>query len=64
MIDYDLVKEIAETDDENEVNDYLKTGWKLLGIASMNTDSQERSSPKIKYSLGWIDDFPIKHPKY
>lgn len=64
MIDYELVKEVAETTDEKEVNDHLKIGWKLLGIATMNTDSQEWSSPKIKYSLGWLNDLPVEHPKY
>lgn len=62
-MNYESVKEVAEVDTNKQVNAYLRLGWKLLGIATMNTDSEEYSEPIIKYSLGWEKEEKPVYPE-
>lgn len=52
-MDLTSIVEIYETTKLGESNRYLKAGWVLINSSAMTTDSQEYSSPIIKYSLGW-----------
>lgn len=62
-MNYESVKEVAEVDTNKQVNAYLRLGWKLLGIATMNTDSEEYSEPIIKYPLGWEKEEKPVYPE-
>lgn len=49
------MKEVYETDDADDANDYIRQGWKLLGVFQRATEANGRPAACVRYALGKPD---------
>jgi hypothetical protein len=63
-MDYEKVQMVVHSNDVNEVNRYLASGWVLLTVAKADSSEEMTGDPVIIYSLGWAQEGEPLIPEY
>jgi hypothetical protein len=63
-MDYEKVRMVVHSNDVNEVNRYLSSGWVLLTVAKADSSEEMTGDPVIIYSLGWVREGDPVLPEY